>query len=223
MLASHFPNYNATNSKYFEMDANIIGFSAVYKGMNGQFMTQVFPMDSAGDPADRLAGMLDAHYDRLYRLARRLAPSADDALDLVQETFLRAARSPNTIPSGDGNEEAWLVRVLVNIRRDQWRYAAVRTRLSCDTNPSGSGSSGAGRNPESAIIARRTVWQALDLLSPRRRAVIVMYELEGLEISSIASLLGVSSITVRWHLSQGKRELARVMKPEVIQHTGGKV
>jgi sigma-70-like protein len=41
------------------------------------------------NPADRLAALFDAHYDRLYRLARRLAPSIDDALDLVQETFLR--------------------------------------------------------------------------------------------------------------------------------------
>jgi RNA polymerase sigma factor (sigma-70 family) len=66
------------------------------------------------------------------------------------------------------------------------------------------------------------VWKALDLLPPRRRAVIVMYELEGLEISSIASLLGVSSITIRWHLSRGRKELAHVIRPEVMQRTGGK-
>ncbi|MBN2319313.1 MAG: RNA polymerase sigma factor [Acidobacteria bacterium] len=178
-------------------------------------------MDLAGDPAGRLAVLFDAHYDRLYRLARRLTPAADDALDLVQDTFLRAARFPNAIPAGVGNEEAWLVRVLVNIRRDQWRHAAVRVRLSRDAR--GSRSAGTVPNPESAIVARRTVWQALDLLPPRRRAVIVMYELEGLEISSIASLLGVNSVTVRWHLSQGRRELVRVIKPEVIQRTGGTV
>ncbi len=183
-------------------------------------MTQVFPMASASDPADRLAALFDTHYGRLYRLARRLAPSSDDALDLVQETFLRAARSPNAVPVGARNEEAWLVRVLVNIRRDQWRHAAVRDRFT-HSNTGGSEITGSGRGPEPAIIARTTVWKALDLLPPRRRAVVVMHEIEGLEISSIASLLGVSSITVRWHLSRGRRELARVIKPGVMQRTGG--
>jgi RNA polymerase sigma-70 factor (ECF subfamily) len=176
-------------------------------------MTQVFPMASASDPADRLSTLFDTHYGRLYRLARRLLPRRDDALDLVQETFLRAARSPDSVPVGTSNEEAWLVRVLVNIRRDQWRHAAVRDRFSRNTNLSGSETAGFGRDPEPAIIARTTVWKALDLLPPRRRAVVVMYELDGLDISSISSLLGVSSITVRWHLSRGRRELARAIKP----------
>jgi len=178
-------------------------------------------MASASDPAGRLAALFDTHYSRLYRLARRLVPSSDDALDLVQETFLRAARSPRAVPVGARNEEAWLVRVLLNIRRDQWRHAAVRDRFTRNANIGGSESACAGRDAEAAVIARATVWKALDLLPPRRPAVIIMHELEGLEFSSIASLLGVSSITVRWHLSRGRRELARVIKPEAMQRTGG--
>src|SRR5512142_17176 len=81
------------------------------------------------NPVERLAALFDMHYDRLYRLARRLSANTDDALDLVQETFLKATRSVNSIPAGAW-EEAWLVRVLVNIRRDQWRKASVRRRHS---------------------------------------------------------------------------------------------
>jgi RNA polymerase sigma-70 factor, ECF subfamily len=187
--------------------------------MNGQLMTQSFPMASASDPADRLTTLFEIHYARLYRLARRLVPRRDDALDLVQETFLRAARSPDAVPVGARSEEAWLVRVLVNIRRDQWRHAAVRDRFSRNANVSGSET--AGFDPEPAIIARTTIWKALDLLPPRRRAVLVMYELEGLDVSPIASLLGVSSITVRWHLSLGRRELAQAIKFDATKNTGG--
>ena len=184
-------------------------------------MAQVIPIESASDPVGRLAALFDTHYGRLYRLARRLVPTPDDALDLVQETFLRAARSPNTVPVGTRDEEAWLVRVLINIRRDQWRHAAVRDRFNRDTKTGGSETAVAGLDPEASMIARATVWRALDLLPPRRRAVVVMHELEGLDIPSIASLLGISSITVRWHLSRGKRELADIVKPDVMQHTGG--
>ena len=48
--------------------------------------------------ADRLSALFETHGDRLYRLARRLVPGADDALDLAQDPFLKAARSPGCIP-----------------------------------------------------------------------------------------------------------------------------
>ena len=42
-----------------------------------------------------------------------------------------------------------------------------------------------------------------------------MHELEGLTISAIASRLGISAITVRWHLSVGRRDLARTLRPQI--------
>ena len=164
----------------------------------------------ADDVTGRLGSLFDSHHQRLYRLARRLARGSEDARDLVQETFLRAARSPGSIPEGASREEAWLVRVLVNICRDRWRKAAVRTRAHAYEVPPDV----SGDNPESAVLARATVWRALDLLPPRRRAAIVLYELEGTSIPAIAAMLGVSPVTVRWHLSRGRRELAKVLGVE---------
>ncbi len=170
-------------------------------------MARVLPVALSGNPADRLAALFDAHHDRLYRLARRLAPNAADATDLVQETFLKAAASPRSVPLGAASEEAWLVRVLINIRRDQWRKTAVRKRHELeDSRPAA-----AVNDPEAVLIARATVWRALDRLTPRRRAVIVLHELEGLTIAAIATLLGISAVTVRWHLSRGHYDLARAL------------
>lgn len=179
--------------------------------MNGLPLAAVLPVALPADPGDRLAALFDAHHERLYRLARRLAPNADEALDLVQETFLKAARSPGAVPVGVTDEEAWLLRVLINIRRDQWRKALVRQRHDHAIGYS----SGVDDGQEAALIARATVWRALDVLKPRRRAALVMHELEGLPIPAIASLLGISAVTVRWHLSMGRRDLARVLKGQV--------
>jgi RNA polymerase sigma-70 factor, ECF subfamily len=161
--------------------------------------------------AERLAALFDAHAGRLYRLARRLVANADDALDLVQDTFLKAARSPHSIPHGSSGEEAWLVRVLVNVRRDQWRKETVRKGYDNDLGHPPIQHS----DPERAFVVRTSVWTALDQLSPRRRAVVVMSEIEGLSTSSISRLLGISAITVRWHLARGRRELAHRLKPEL--------
>jgi RNA polymerase sigma-70 factor (ECF subfamily) len=161
-----------------------------------------------GEGPVRLAMLFDAHQARLYRLARRMSSSADDAQDLVQETFLRAARAIRSIPDGGRAEEAWLVRVLVNVCRDGWRRKAIRVQFALVHRPPSQTAAG---DPEAAFVARTTIWRALQQLPPRRRAAIVMYELEGATISDIASLLGVSAVTVRWHLSRGRRELASVI------------
>jgi len=179
--------------------------------MNGAPMATVLPAALPDDPADRLAALFDAHYDRLYRLARRLAADADAARDLVQDTFLRAARAPQSVPQGHASEEAWLVRVLINIRRDEWRRAAVRRRYDEAAWPP----LGAVGDHEAATAARELVWRALDALPPRRRAVVVMHEIEGLTIAAIASLVGISAVTVRWHLAAGRRDLARVLAPHM--------
>jgi RNA polymerase sigma-70 factor (ECF subfamily) len=178
--------------------------------MDAQYVLSTDCAMAANNPSQRLASLFDVHYDRLYRLARRLAPASDDALDLVQETFLKAARFPKSIPVGVREQEAWLVRVLINIQHDHWRKKSVRNRIDRSQRKAANLS-----NPETALLAKTAVWQALDSLPPRRRAILVMYELEGLPIPAIASLLGISAITVRWHLSVGRRDLRRVLKPRI--------
>jgi RNA polymerase sigma-70 factor (ECF subfamily) len=155
--------------------------------------------------AGRIEGLFDAHHQRLYRLARRLSGNTEDAWDLVQDVFLRAARNPARVPEDPAREEAWLVRILVNLQRDEWRKRQVRARADArarrptDTPP----------RQESVLLARAQIWKALERLPPRRRAVLVLHELEGASVDHIAALLGISVITARWHLSRGRRDLER--------------
>ena len=154
------------------------------------------------DQAERLGVLFDVHYARLYRLARRLSRSQDDALDLVQDTFLRAAGALARSPAGASAEEAWLVRVLVNLQRDAWRRSRVRVDHDARARRST-----VSTHPESALVASTTLWCALDALPPRRRAVVVMHALEGLPVRTVASLLGVTAVTVRWHLFRARGDL----------------
>jgi DNA-directed RNA polymerase specialized sigma24 family protein len=148
-------------------------FSSV---MTGE-VTVAIPGHEAGLASHRLGALFDAHHQRLYRLARRMSRNADDARDLVQETFLRAARAPGSVPGLESNdlaaeasaqaEEAWLVRVLVNLCKDRWRQAATRQRL--DATRALRPAAGPA-NPESAMIARSS-WQGPLLDRSGRSAV----------------------------------------------------
>jgi RNA polymerase sigma-70 factor (ECF subfamily) len=178
--------------------------------MTGQAIAMPAAADRTGeDFSRRLGALFDTHHQRLFRLARRLSGSSEDARDVVQETFLRAARSPASLPHGTPNEEAWLVRVLINICRDRWRRLAVQRNGALSGELDGPYQPS---DPEPAFIARSLVQQALGGLPPRRRAILVMYELEGMPIPAIAKMLGVTAVTVRWHLSIGRREMARILE-----------
>jgi RNA polymerase sigma-70 factor (ECF subfamily) len=174
----------------------------------GDSLTMPLPAESTETSDELLGGLFDRHQERLYRLARRMSGDTETARDLVQETFLRAARR-RSLPAGESSREAWLVRVLVNLCRDRWRRRLVRRRhehVLPAPAPEG--------DPESAAVARATVRAALGRLEPRRRVVLVLRELEGVPAARIARLLGLRPATVRWHLSVGRKELSRLLRTE---------
>ena len=58
--------------------------------------------------------------DQVYRVARRLAGSREEAEDLVQDTYARAFRSWQQYQPGT-NLRAWLLRILTNLNIDRGR------------------------------------------------------------------------------------------------------
>ncbi len=156
--------------------------------------------------SERLEELFETHRERLYALAVRMAVAGDEAADLVQDTFLRAARA-RRIPPGE-TAEPWLVRILVNLCRDRYRRRAFRSR---QRNEIGRAAVGSESSAESAVAARAAVRAALATLPARRRAVVVLRELEDRDTAEIAALLGVSAVTVRWHLSQARKQLREAL------------
>jgi RNA polymerase sigma-70 factor (ECF subfamily) len=156
---------------------------------------------------DRLAEWFDAHQARLYRLARRLSGDPEEARDLVQEAFLRLARSRGPLPKDGSHAEAWLVKTLVNLCRDRGRKLRVRREHREAARENGTAPPAA----ESAAVARMTVQRALSRLPLRRRAVVALRELEGFGTDEIARALGLARATVRWHLHAGRRDLKKIL------------
>jgi RNA polymerase sigma-70 factor (ECF subfamily) len=151
----------------------------------------------------RLEALFDDHHRWLWRLALRMTSDPEVAQDLVQETFLRAARHIDRIPRDAGGP--WLGRALVNLCRDRYRRLDVRERAE----PQQRALVPPEPDQEAALVARLTVEKAVASLRPRRRAVLVLCELEGREVADVAALLGLRQVTVRWHLMAARRQLRR--------------
>ena len=154
--------------------------------------------------------LFERHHESLWRLALRMAGNADTAKDLVQETFLRAMT--RRLPADLRSSEAWLVRTLVNLSRDLHRRRRVRRRHAEGERTARSRVESG--NHADRVVARVTVERVMQKLSARRRAVLVLCDLEGLDGARVAELLGLRPSTVRWHLAAARKELARRLSEE---------
>jgi RNA polymerase sigma-70 factor (ECF subfamily) len=156
------------------------------------------------------------YLDSLYNTAYRLARNAQDAEDLVQETYLRAYRSFDRFTPGT-NLKAWLFRILKNafINEYRKRRAAPREEDFAGIEESFESRVDTDRatpipNPEEEALARSLdegVQGALDALPPDYRIAIVLADLEGFSYKEIAEILEIPIGTVMSRLYRGRKLL----------------
>lgn len=155
----------------------------------------------AGD-LDALERIYRAYEGTVYNLARRICRTAEDAEDVLQETFFEVCRSiAGFRGSGPGNLTAWIKRVasskaLMKIRREKYRET---DELFED------GDAVARRDPDVALTM--DLEQALARLPDRSRAVVWMHDVEGYTHEDIAEMMGM---TVSFSKSQLARAHARL-------------
>jgi len=155
---------------------------------------------AAGD-RDALAPLVERHYRRLYRIALGYLRQNEDALDVVQEVFVKAFQAAGR---WDGSADAgpWLSRITVNLSIDRWRRNRRRGQTFSplvegdhlevlkDSRP----------GPERGVERREAqarLERALAELPERQRAVVVLRHYQDLSLEEIAGTLGMSLGTVK--------------------------
>jgi RNA polymerase sigma-70 factor (sigma-E family) len=153
---------------------------------------------------------VDSIVERLYReeganlvrLARFFVDDRNAAEDLVQEAFIRLARSMTRIQDEE-RVASYLRSIVLNLARDHNRRGLVSLRHQPAAEP-------AAPSVEEVIGIRedqRMVIEALRELPKRQRDCLVLrYYLE-LGVAEIASDLGLSTNSVKTHLQRGLRSL----------------
>jgi RNA polymerase sigma-70 factor (ECF subfamily) len=152
------------------------------------------------------------HLDAAFNYARWLAKNDADADDVVQDASVRALRFFGSL-RGD-NARAWLLSIVRNTwysRFPQRRGSDQTTEFDAmkDDRP------GTDLDPEARVIQQQAVErvrQALELLPPDFREVIVLRELEGLSYKEIATIVDIPIGTVMSRLARARERLIPLLQ-----------
>jgi RNA polymerase sigma-70 factor (ECF subfamily) len=161
--------------------------------------------------------------DQVYRVARHLAGSREDADDLVQDTYARAFRSWRQYTPGT-NLRAWLLRILTNLNIDKGR----RQQRTPDTQPLEEGDyylynrleqtmpdGQAGEERVLERLSQNDVVGALADVPHDFRDVIVLVDIGDFSYADAAQILDIPIGTVMSRLHRGRRILKQGMAEKV--------
>jgi RNA polymerase sigma-70 factor (ECF subfamily) len=156
------------------------------------------------------AALVERYQARTFRVARQMVPSRDDALDLVQEAFLRVFRSLDRF---DFSHEftTWIYRIVTNLAIDHLRKRrpTVSSDASEDGEDLGLELADDGAEAPSAALetdeAVRAVRLCIAALPPHFGTVLALRELEGLPCTEIARIVDATHVTVRWRLHRARK------------------
>src|SRR6187455_1383575 len=161
--------------------------------------------------------------DQVYRVARRLVSSREEAEDLMQETYARAFRSWQSFQPGT-NLRAWLLRILTNLNIDRGR----RAQRAPDTQPLEEGDyflynrleQATGETEAERVLERLSqdhVAEALSAVPHDFRDVVVLVDIGEFSYADAAQILDIPIGTVMSRLHRGRRILKKELAEVAVE------
>ncbi len=164
--------------------------------------------------------------DQVYRVARHLASSREDAEELVQETYIRAFRSWTSFQPGT-NLRAWLLRILTNLNIDRGR----KQQRTPQTQPLEANdyylydklAEDVGVSDEERVVERLSqddIVSALAEVPHDFRDVIVLVDIGDFSYADAAQILDIPVGTVMSRLHRGRRILKGALAETALEEAG---
>jgi RNA polymerase sigma factor (sigma-70 family) len=166
----------------------------VLNDAKGESFKLALAAEALVDPAASLEAAFREHHPWLVRRLALVVGDAEEARDLAQQVFLRAAERWPLPPEQD--VARWLAVVGLRLalnerrRRRRWGFLAIR-----ETDASW------------ALEVNPDLWRGLQALDPRTRAALVLTVLDGYTQDEVATALGVPRGTVASWLSRARDQL----------------
>jgi len=163
------------------------------------------------DDDARLGALYDAHAAPIWRYVVRLTGDRAAADDVVQETMLRAWRSPRIMEQGPSSTRSWMLTVARHIVIDEARSARRRHEIVVEETPEVARDDGTD-----ALFSAMIVEDALAALTHEHREVIVRAYFGARSVAEVAEELGIPEGTVKSRLHYGLRALRLALQEKGV-------
>jgi len=167
--------------------------------------------------------LVRAYRERIFAVIYNMTGNREDAADLTQETFIKAFQAIGRF-RGKAAFATWIYRIAVNTtltflkknrRRRYFSFESLADEATADEAFEALVSKTGADAPLLARELQEKLNEALQKLSPKHRAVVVLHEIEGLEHGEIARITRVSVGTVRSRLHYAKQRLQADLNPYI--------
>ena len=167
--------------------------------------------------------LVERYQKKVYAVAFGMVKDREEALDVVQEAFVKVHKSLDTFKA-DATFYTWLYRITVNVcidvirRRGAMRAEAVEfdERIGHDLAEANLGavSSQLGSNPEKSVLRRELgekIQEALEQIPEKHRAILLLRELDGLSYEELAQVLEIPKGTVMSRLFHARAKVQKLL------------
>jgi len=189
--------------------------------MGGETDQAVVERVIRGD-ANAFSVLVDKYQDRIYSVALNYVSNPEDAVDVAQETFLKAYTKIRTFDSASAFY-TWLYRIAINTAIDFLRKRKSRPVESLDDEKfTELGIEPVSRDlaadPEAVAVRSeqaRMLRKAISSLSDKLKTVIVLHDVEGLSQEEVAEILKIPVGTVKSRVSRARGELRYLLRRQM--------
>ncbi len=178
---------------------------------------ELIRMTQSGSP-ESFGVLVDRYEQRIYRLGYAITKNAEDAEDVLQETFLKAYANIGHFRE-DSQFYTWLFRIAINEALTKLRRRPASTWVSLDQPQDGDDAPSSPRdikdwrlNPEESYSTkelRAILAEALEDLDTPLRVVFALRDVEGLSTQETARVLMLSVGTVKTRLMRARLKLRK--------------
>ena len=169
---------------------------------------------------EALKEIFDKYHKKVYQIAYGVVRQREEALDIVQEVFIKLFRSIKNF-KGRSQFYTYLYRMVMNTAIDHARKAGKQFISSLDEEGSFEPSDNIEKGPERVLLQKELeerVKSVMDKLPAEQKAALIFRDVEGLSYQEMAEAMGCSIGTVMSRLHYGRKRVQELLKDYVDLH-----